>query len=1404
MFKKATSIGMGVVLVLSLMGAVAQDDGNPLDKLGQRILKQVCQRMKIKICSPEEADKSLCAKFKTCKAARDAVEDFKANVKSFLKEKFDRAWQRIRGTKVDPKSLDNKSPPEEPAAEDVKPGDPGYVEAVNSGEGLPTDPPGETTGTRPPGQLTDELVALGDAGDAARATEEAALKPLFDTESEAAKTGVRLAWEKAWGVSARAFELLKVGARFVGELLPIIDAIMLIWTAYDIGKAYWDYWHNVERELNLPNAWSVDEFKSVLNGSAGSDQGSPGTYHGADCPKDQLLGVLSDPRSKVSTQLYLDFLTGVHVSMGPDAIVPPTVDSMLKDSDLAVNYWNDVYNYAKNSSHYQKCFGKDTEPLASLRVAIDNAKQLTDDHQPDGLTASRFLADLAASRGTRYPYHPYAGQLQDISLNDITHYLSAYAHDPVPIPHEVVKDPYDGREAMSYTTETKQPLVDFALPAITHQSDPGRYDSVAYTELVKTLADTHNANHLQPYYQLYELGRQMQATKEADKATKDHPGDPVPSGSGVVEPDVEKMLASAVKDCKCSVPTVDTMISTVPSADQPAIDDTTAYAMLSAVDDVLGGNDNNRIRDEGNAGVAQMLPSQFTVAGTTIIHDGQGLLTDEDSQNAAAAEALKQDLIRHNGNVEGAFSDYVRDNRLPPYNGSWRTDSPMSRPTGQDDLLLTKDGKVAAMPTALLLTTVTAQYKGWISGADSSSDSGTPTSGPTDNPTHGPTATPTPPLSGTPTPTATPTPRPTSTPTPQPSGTPTPPPTSTPTPKPPGTPTPPPTYAPMRLLKDVPPPTDTPTPTPVATLPPEDNNATDPTPTDGGDPGGGDSSVADVGDLVTTFNMIDIPGGHTLFVPLPPANDESFFAAAAKESGVPEQLLYAVAAQVSNFDPNATGLSDHHGVMQLTPDAFQKYANSLHFDNPDIADPEQSIRAGAAYLHDILGGHKYRPQDGDSDVTLLENVQLLNNVDPSWFYSEGAPLQTQSDAIKSSPAGQYVVAFIKAAPVIEYMGLAGSGLTDTQFAAVMTDGVLAPAPSYTAWISQGRPYGSNPKGGGGGGGGGPFSVNTNLLLPSGENAALIDEFLHAHADPTLWGLGQTFMNAESQYHVSARYLVAHAMLESGWGTSDYSRNRHNLYGWSAYTADPDKAHRFDSYEQCIDEVAAAVLWDYLTPPDAPAPLPEQPILAPHSHGTYYVSPTLAGMNVHYATDMTWASKIAFIANEISSAGGVPDCPLNGEYSPNRCIHAFSVVAPAFPFVPKPSDPADPASGGFPNRFWAFYGQCTYWAAYNSSTVRDTPAISGNAGQWIDQARAGGATVTSTPAYGDVVVWRSTPGYYGDVGHVAVVIAVDSDNSGYWVSEMNYHAAGGGDGIVDIRHVAWPDPYALGFIPQPTS
>ncbi|MGO9642274.1 MAG: lytic transglycosylase domain-containing protein [Candidatus Acidiferrales bacterium] len=78
---------------------------------------------------------------------------------------------------------------------------------------------------------------------------------------------------------------------------------------------------------------------------------------------------------------------------------------------------------------------------------------------------------------------------------------------------------------------------------------------------------------------------------------------------------------------------------------------------------------------------------------------------------------------------------------------------------------------------------------------------------------------------------------------------------------------------------------------------------------------------------------------------------------AAKTYGVDAELIAAVIAVESNFNPNAVSPRFARGLMQLRPEVVAQYGVK------DVFDPQQNIDAGTHYLKDLL--ERY-----DQDLTL--------------------------------------------------------------------------------------------------------------------------------------------------------------------------------------------------------------------------------------------------------------------------------------------------------------------------------------------------------------------------------------------------------------------------------------------------
>ena len=89
-----------------------------------------------------------------------------------------------------------------------------------------------------------------------------------------------------------------------------------------------------------------------------------------------------------------------------------------------------------------------------------------------------------------------------------------------------------------------------------------------------------------------------------------------------------------------------------------------------------------------------------------------------------------------------------------------------------------------------------------------------------------------------------------------------------------------------------------------------------------------------------------------------------------------------------------------------------------------------------------------------------------------------------------------------------------------------------------------------------------------------------------------------------------------------------------------------------------------------------------------------------------------------------------------------------------------------------------WGNCTYWAfAMRLQAGYPIPTSWGNANTWDDRARADGYLVDHSPEVG--AVFQTDVGQWG---HVAYVMAVNSQNGQWTISEMNFT----GINIVDKR------------------
>lgn len=161
------------------------------------------------------------------------------------------------------------------------------------------------------------------------------------------------------------------------------------------------------------------------------------------------------------------------------------------------------------------------------------------------------------------------------------------------------------------------------------------------------------------------------------------------------------------------------------------------------------------------------------------------------------------------------------------------------------------------------------------------------------------------------------------------------------------------------------------------------------------------------------------------------------------------------------------------------------------------------------------------------------------------------------------------------------------------------------------------------------------------------SAQQIDAFLSAacarygHGNSTLLGLGDAIISAAQEYDINEVYLLSHAILESGWGTSALSQGTvrgyegyYNFYGIGAYDLDPNnggaalaKSRGWDTPEKAIRGAAQWISSNYIHS-------------GTYGQNTLYKMRWNTAVTWHqYATDVEWASKVARVMGQAYSEMG---------------------------------------------------------------------------------------------------------------------------------------------------------------------
>lgn len=144
------------------------------------------------------------------------------------------------------------------------------------------------------------------------------------------------------------------------------------------------------------------------------------------------------------------------------------------------------------------------------------------------------------------------------------------------------------------------------------------------------------------------------------------------------------------------------------------------------------------------------------------------------------------------------------------------------------------------------------------------------------------------------------------------------------------------------------------------------------------------------------------------------------------------------------------------------------------------------------------------------------------------------------------------------------------------------------------------------------------------------NADNINQYINNNTGggSKLRGTGSAFIDAQNNYGVNAALMLSIGINESGWGTSNISQTKNNLFGLNAVDATPGQsANYFPSVADCIRTYAYKWLsFGYVQPGD-------------WRFKGANLGNKMEGLNHYYASDPFWAEKAAHYYYELDKMYG---------------------------------------------------------------------------------------------------------------------------------------------------------------------
>ncbi len=155
----------------------------------------------------------------------------------------------------------------------------------------------------------------------------------------------------------------------------------------------------------------------------------------------------------------------------------------------------------------------------------------------------------------------------------------------------------------------------------------------------------------------------------------------------------------------------------------------------------------------------------------------------------------------------------------------------------------------------------------------------------------------------------------------------------------------------------------------------------------------------------------------------------------------------------------------------------------------------------------------------------------------------------------------------------------------------------------------------------------------DLRTQSPVTAKQINDYIASYVNlkgkkSVLTGQGQLFIDAGKLYGVNALYLAAHAIHESGFGTSAISLGKSNLFGFGSYDATPFIASfKFSTVRENINYIALEIKTTYLNPSNWKYNGAYLGFTTKDENGKR-IDASSEGMNFYYASDTNWGKAIA--------------------------------------------------------------------------------------------------------------------------------------------------------------------------------